>query len=103
MTLENGKKLTIQLMRKHHIYPMFNFKFGYGKKNIGLCCYEEGNYYISISKHFILSSNKQQLTDVILHEVAHALDFFIRGYSYHDKFWRSVCQQIGCSGDRLIK
>lgn len=102
MKIEDGRKLAINLMKRHHISPMFNFKFSHGKKTIGWCNYEHGNYYIAISKHFIENNNKKRVTEVILHEVAHALDFMVRGFSYHDDFWKSICHQIGCSGNRLI-
>jgi|TARA_R110000851_G_scaffold196444_3_gene347401 predicted SprT family Zn-dependent metalloprotease len=37
--------------------------------------------------------------DVMLHEIAHAIDIEIRGCSDHSDVWVKLAQHIGCSGD----
>lgn len=38
--------------------------------------------------------------DTILHEIAHGIDYAIRGRSNHDWHWVKVARTIGCSGER---
>lgn len=38
--------------------------------------------------------------DTILHEIAHAIDYSIRGESNHDAHWVRIAKEIGCSGER---
>ena len=37
--------------------------------------------------------------DIMLHEIAHALDIETRGVSSHDDVWRDIALSIGCSGE----
>ena len=41
-----------------------------------------------------------EVKNTILHEIAHALDFCIRGKSAHDYIWKSIAIEIGCDGKR---
>lgn len=61
----------------------------------GLCNYK--NKQISLSRLFLRASSEQQITDTILHEIAHALAGFEH---HHDAVWRNIAQDIGCSGKR---
>lgn len=83
--------------------PMFNFKFSNGKKStLGYCYYGEGEYEVRISKHYVQYHNEEQVRDLILHEIAHALDYLIRGESFHDDFWKEIFKKIGGSGSTLV-
>ena len=104
MKLEHGRKLAIELMTKHGVYPLFHFKFSKAKNTLGCCDYEDPNNLILwLSTEFVENSSKAKVREVILHETAHCLDVFIRGRSAHDAFWRSIATEIGCSGKTLVE
>jgi predicted SprT family Zn-dependent metalloprotease len=42
-----------------------------------------------------------EILDVILHEIAHALDFVRYGNWGHGKTWKQVCKEIGAKPSRL--
>jgi predicted SprT family Zn-dependent metalloprotease len=43
------------------------------------------------------------LKKTVIHEIAHAIDIEIRGYSNHDDHWKNVAKQIGHTGERTSK
>ena len=47
--------------------------------------------------------DEEQLKDVILHEVAHALDFERRGTSDHSRKWKRVAREVGANPSRTTK
>jgi hypothetical protein len=106
MTLTDARKMAIDLMKKHHLHPKFSVKFvnmSDGDETdhtwLGYCDYSNRrDLHIALDKKFIKNNTQKVVKDVILHEVAHVLDFMIRGYSHHDNFFRLICKKIGCSG-----
>lgn len=62
----------------------------------GLCYWSKK---LVFNKHLHKASDEDIIL-VILHEVAHAIDVELRGYSNHDKTWRSICRSIGGDGKR---
>ena len=103
MKLRDSRKLAIELMAKHHLLPiMFNFKFSNGRVTLGYCNYAEGEYEIRISKHYVRYHSEEKVRDLILHEIAHALDYKIRGETNHDEFWKEIFRRIGGSGETLV-
>ncbi len=70
----------------------WSIAFDNAKTRLGSCNYGKKN--ISISKHFLPSLKPNQLKDLILHEVAHALS----GHgNWHNNKWKEKAKQIGCS------
>lgn len=62
---------------------------------LGVC--NNGNKTISLSKPFTLAFGLEIMKDVILHELAHAIEFIIFGTSSHGKIWKSIALQLGHS------
>ena len=94
MTLDEAEELAWDLMEEHGIYD-FDFQFNNSKTSLGKCRY--GNHrVIFLSRWFVLNNSKEEIIDTILHEIAHALDFYDRGTSDHGKNWRKHCVRIGC-------
>ena len=60
---------------------------------------------IELSKWLLDHAEKtfEDWVDTILHEIAHGIDFAIRGRSSHDWNWVKVARAIGCSGERCGK
>lgn len=42
--------------------------------------------------------NRALIVETIRHEIAHALDYFERGFSRHDKRWKEIAYSIGSDG-----
>lgn len=101
MKHESAKKLALELMDKHKLLHRYNFRWCHGMKTLGWCNYDVGDCYISISKPFVETATRKQVREIILHEVAHALDHNIRGYTEHDEFWKLLFKKIGGSGNTL--
>lgn len=57
---------------------------------------------IELSRYMFEHAEKtlEDWVDTILHEIAHGIDFAIRGTSNHDGHWVRVAKAIGCSGER---
>lgn len=45
----------------------------------------------------------EELKDVILHEIAHALDFKRRGTSDHSRRWKQVAREVGANPSRTTQ
>lgn len=61
------------------------------------------NKSIELSYYALENSDKKLIdwVDTILHEIAHAIDYEIRGTSNHDDEWKQVARAIGCNGERV--
>lgn len=78
----------------------WSFTFNTKKKALGTCNF--GTKIITLSEPLILSNPDMELWDNTLrHEIAHAIDYYIRGKSDHSNDWKNVGKQIGCSVDLL--
>lgn len=105
------------LMRKN---GLFQDRWDYEIKNLGTKKYgtcsvtrkkltekvagsfeEHGHWYILLNKKIILNLrfvenfNEEDITETILHEIAHALDFEKRHDSNHDYNWYNIYKSIG--------
>ena len=96
MTLKSAQKLVKQMMRKHKINHVFDFSFMDSKTAFGIC-YPAPDYLIQLSVPYVRLNGKKAVLDTILHEIAHAIDILKRGYTRHDKAWKAICDEIGCS------
>ena len=83
------------LMEKHGLIEQgWQFSFDHARARAGQCSHSKK--LISLSKHFATSASRAEVTDTILHEIAHALTPN-RG---HDRVWRNVALALGCNGQR---
>jgi predicted SprT family Zn-dependent metalloprotease len=48
-------------------------------------------------------ARKDLFEDVVLHEIAHAVDFERRGTSDHSRFWKEVAREVGADPTRTCK
>lgn len=48
-----------------------------------------------LNLHLHRNSTKDMVVDTALHEIAHGIDFCIRGRSNHDAHWKSIAAEIG--------
>ena len=84
----------------------YNFKFDTAKRRFGCCNYTRKQ--ISLSKPLSLENLDKvdtQITDTMLHELAHAFSVHVygmkegRGHNYN---WKHIAKQIGCDGERCF-
>lgn len=88
----NGQKINL-------IDRGWKFKgFDRSTRRLGICFMNKKE--IGLSK--IQTSNRVEdgVKNTILHEIAHSLDYEIRGDSDHSYIWKNIAKQIGCSGER---
>lgn len=89
------RDLAERLMARHGLVG-WTFHFDRAKTRYGLCRHKEMR--IQLSKGYVIAeSNLADITDTILHEIAHAL---VPADEGHGKVWRAKAIEIGCSGER---
>jgi predicted SprT family Zn-dependent metalloprotease len=72
--------------------------FDNAKTRAGVCRFDRKE--IGLSRPLIALYEIEQVTDTVLHEIAHALAGPRHG---HDRVWRAIARRIGCSGERCIR
>jgi predicted SprT family Zn-dependent metalloprotease len=95
MTLEEAEDLALKLMDKHYVLD-FDFRFENRKSSLGRCKYGRKKI-IFLSRWYVLNNPIIHIKDTILHEIAHALDFYERGTSDHGRNWKRIAREVGCT------
>lgn len=78
----------------------WNFEFNNRKRAAGLCSGRKKTIYIS---KYLLEQNLDkslEFENTLRHELAHAIDFEMRGKSDHSKVWKSVAREVLCTAER---
>jgi len=83
-----------------HLDPVFgtgtwSFGFDHAKRRAGLCDYAKRR--ITVSRHLAARFDDDEIHQVLLHEVAHALAGVHAG---HGASWRRVARELGYVGGR---
>ena len=81
------------LLNQHGL-RLWRFSFDQALRRGGACSYDRRE--ISVSEQFVLAAPREEVTDAILHEIAHALVGHKHG---HDSTWRATAKRIGGSGE----
>jgi predicted SprT family Zn-dependent metalloprotease len=83
----------------------YRFQFDSAKRRFGVCRYTRR--IIGLSKPLVEMNldNFKEINDTILHEIAHAIAYYIDRYEGkgHGWLWREVAMSIGCNGERCYK
>ena len=79
-----------------HLDTSWTFAFDAAKTRAGLCNYIQKR--ITVSRHLAARFADDEIHQVLLHEVAHALAGSRAG---HGPRWRAVASELGYVGDRL--
>lgn len=72
--------------------------FNNHRTSLGLCVYGEKVVYVS--KYFLKQNldNAHEAEDTVRHEIAHAIDQILFGYSDgHGKRWKAIAKQVGAT------
>lgn len=80
------------LLEKHGLQS-WRFGFDQAMRRGGRCTFDRQE--ISVSEQFAFAASDEEVTDTILHEIAHALVGPKHG---HDATWKAMAKRIGCSG-----
>ena len=76
-----------------HLDPSWSFAFDNARTRAGLCNYTAKR--ISVSRHMVLRSDDDEVHQVLLHEVAHAL----AGHeAAHGPHWKRAARALGYVG-----
>jgi len=91
-----ASQLAKELMAKHGATAMgYRFAYNSRKRSAGICDYRKKT--VELSLPLTQLSNEVDVTDTILHEIAHALVGSGHG---HDAVWQRKAIEIGCNGKR---
>ena len=55
--------------------------------------------HIDLNRRLMQWAKPQDGFDTVAHELAHCLDYVIRGTTYHDEHWRELALAMGCDGN----
>ena len=79
-----------------HLDPSWTFAFDNAKTRAGLCNYTDRR--ISVSRYLAARYEDDDIHQILLHEVAHAMAGTRAG---HGPKWKSVAKELGYEGKRL--
>jgi predicted SprT family Zn-dependent metalloprotease len=79
-----------------HLDPTWTFAFDNAKTRAGLCNYTDMR--ISVSRYLAARYEDDDIHQILLHEVAHAMAGTRAG---HGAKWKSVAKELGYEGKRL--
>lgn len=96
ISLAEAKKLAETLMAGHALTG-WAFEFDNAKRRAGVCKYRIGvrsgvkGGVIGLSRHFVRANTAAEVTNTILHEIAHALT----PGDGHGWLWKAKCVEVG--------
>jgi predicted SprT family Zn-dependent metalloprotease len=94
--LEDARTLALGLMSQHRLTG-WRLVFDNAKTRAGVC--RSDRKEIGLSRALTRLHSQAQVTDTLLHEIAHALVGSRHG---HDRVWRTTALSIGSSGARCV-
>lgn len=80
----------------------WKFEFNTRKNSAGLCRKRTKTIYIST---WLLEQNLDkglEWENTLRHELAHAIDFEMRGKSDHGRVWQAIAREVLCTAERCI-
>jgi len=95
--LERVRRWAEALIRLH-LDPSWTFAFDRAKTRAGLCNHTDRR--ISVSRHIAARAEDDEIHQVLLHEVAHALAGPAAG---HGPRWRVIAEELGYDGGRTYR
>lgn len=96
MDLREARQLATGLMAQHRLTG-WRLVFDNAKTRAGAC--DSQHHELTLSRPLISLYAPEQVTQTVLHEIAHALAGSGHG---HDRKWRTIARRIGYSGGRCL-
>lgn len=84
----------------------WTFQFDRARRRLGMCKWKRKGVLVkvlSLSRHYALHGGWEIMEDVVRHEIAHALDYEIRGRSDHGPRWRCIALLTQADPTRLYE
>lgn len=84
-----------------HLSDEWTYNFGQATRLFGYCSYTKKK--ITLSEPLVLLNSEEEVTNTILHEIAHAMTgkIIVNGrVMHHGSDWVRTARSIGCTGDR---
>lgn len=78
----------------------WTFEYNTRKRAAGLCSFRNKTIYLS---KYLLKQNldkSAEFENTLRHELAHAIDFEMRGKSDHSNIWKAIARQVLCTAER---
>ncbi|WP_158277212.1 SprT-like domain-containing protein [Serinibacter arcticus] len=92
MNLFEARRLAVTLMHRYGV-GSWRLEFGRAKTSSGSCRHDRRT--IVLSAPLVALMDESEVTETVLHEIAHALVGPTHG---HDEAWREVARKIGATG-----
>ncbi len=96
MNHSEARELATVLMTRHGLRG-WRLVFDNARTRAGVCRADRRE--IGLSRPLVALYSPEQVTETVLHEIAHALAGPQHG---HDRVWQATARRIGCSGTRCI-
>jgi predicted SprT family Zn-dependent metalloprotease len=101
MELNAIAKLARLLLNGHGLRD-WTCGFDSARRRCGRCRYRRK--LITLSRHYVRLNSLEEITDTILHEIAHAL---VGSHEGHGPLWQAKCREIGavpqhCSSEDVV-
>lgn len=96
MKLTDAQTIALTAMAQHGLTVKgWKFKFDRAVKRFGSCRYRTKT--ITLSAPLVAVNDRAEVTNTVLHEIAHALAGHKAG---HGPVWKAMAKSIGCDGNR---
>lgn len=95
--------VTFNLYKYKLLQNGWRFSWHNKKVSLGTCSYNKKRIYLA--EWYVELNDEDEVTDTILHEIAHALAYQRHGSAGHGhgEIWKSICVEIGAKPERLHK
>jgi len=89
--------------RKMKQYSLDDWQLGINERasSLGICKYKIKT--IELSRKFIALNEEHVITNTILHEIAHALEWIRHGTRGHQYRWKTIAKEVGCRPESRTK
>lgn len=97
--LNKARDLAEKLLYKHGL-TNYTIVFDNATQRFGCC--KVNKQIISLSRPLTILNSEEVVKDIILHEIAHALDYKIHRNRGHGRTWKEICMDLGTSYERCF-
>lgn len=63
------------------------------------CLGDKYHILLQLNERVLQWARPQEVFDTVAHELGHCLDFCLRGTTFHDKYWKTLTQSMGGTGE----
>jgi predicted metal-dependent hydrolase len=93
--IEGVNEIAVQLLKRYGLEHI-KFEFGHNRKYYGICHQDR----IELDLFLALNAPREVVRNIILHEIAHALVYPLRG---HGEKWQTKAKELGVTWERKYR